>query len=179
MVEAQGIRDGLRDNLHQLQDAKDYVSQQRPGEQRVDPQLMNHAQNWMRAHAWWDPNGSDPDSRMVSRIDAQLVTEGLNPNDADYWTELTERVAEALPDRSQSRGGNGDARTPKKKGKRKASGGPTMSVSGRERPLKKNEVYISSERKEAMIEAGVWEDPELRQRYLKQYAEYDREHATT
>jgi len=51
-------------------------------------------------------------------------------------------------------------------------------VSGRERQLKKNEVYISPERKDAMVEAGVWDDPELRQRYLKQYATYDAEHRT-
>jgi hypothetical protein len=36
-------------------------------------------------------------------------------------------------------------------------------------------VYISPERKEAMIEAGVWEDPVLRNKYLKSYATYDKE----
>jgi len=174
VVEAQGIRDNLRDNLGQLESAKEYITQQRAAPQEpVDQRLMNHAQNWMRDHAWWDPNGADADSREVSRIDAQLVNEGLDPTTEEYWEELTERVAEGIPSRS----GNGEARTRKKKGKRKVSG-PTMSVSGRERPLKKNEVYISPERKDAMVEAGVWDDPELRQRYLKQYATYDAEHRT-
>ena len=49
-----------------------------------------------------------------------------------------------------------------------------MTAGAQDRPLKPNEVYISPERKEAMIEAGVWDDPETRQRYLKQYADYDR-----
>jgi len=174
VVEAQGIRDGLRDNLNQLESAKNYMAQQREYQpQPVDQRLMNHAQNWMRDHAWWDPNGGDADSREVSRIDAELVNEGMDPTTGEYWEELSERVAEQIPNRS----GNGEARTRKKKGKRKVSG-PTMSVSGRERPLKKNEVYISPDRKEAMIEAGVWDDPELRQKYLKSYAEYDAEHRT-
>lgn len=173
-TEAQSIRDGLRDNLNQLESAKDWISQQRAAPQaETDPNLMRHAQNWMRAHAWWDPNGGDADSLEVSRIDAQLVNEGMNPTTEEYWNELTERVAEALPTRS----GNGQARTPNKKVKRKPSG-PTMSVSGRERPLKKNEVYISPDRKAAMVEAGVWDDPEQRQKYLKSYADYDAEHRT-
>ena len=40
--------------------------------------------------------------------------------------------------------------------------------------LKKNEVYISPERKSALIDAGAWEDPVLRKKYLRRYAEYDR-----
>ncbi len=126
----------------------------------------------MRDHSWWNPNGGDADSLQVSEIDAQMVLEGHDPRTPEYWDELSNRVEDAIPDRFDS--GNGDARTPRKKGKRKSSG-PTMSVSGRERPLKKNEVYISPDRKEAMIEAGVWEDPELRQKYLKQYSKYDSE----
>ena len=172
VVEAQGIRDTLRDNLNQLDQAKQYMTQQRqPQQQPVDERLVAHAQGWMRDHTWWNPNGGDADSRRVSEIDAQMVLEGRDPRTPEYWDELSDRVEDALPERFE---GNGDARTPRKKGKRRASG-PTMSVSGRERPLKKNEVYISPDRKEAMIEAGVWEDPELRQKYLKQYAKYDSE----
>jgi len=173
VVEAQGIRDTLRDNLNQLDQAKQYMTHQRqvPQQQPVDQRLVAHAQGWMRDHHWWNPNGTDPDSLKVSEIDAAMVQEGRDPRTPEYWDELSDRVEDAMPHRFE---GNGDARSPRKKGKRKASG-PTMSVSGRERPLKKNEVYISPDRKEAMIEAGVWEDPELRQKYLKQYAKYDSE----
>lgn len=174
VVEAQGIRDNLRDNLNQLSTAKNYMTQQRQAPQQqppVDPRLVHHAGAWMQDHSWWNPNGGDEDSIRVSELDAQMVREGLDPTTPEYWDELSDRVEEAMPHRFE---GNGDARTQRKKGKRKPSG-PTMSVSGRERPLKKNEVYISPDRKEAMIEAGVWEDPELRQKYLKQYAKYDAE----
>ena len=53
--------------------------------------------------------------------------------------------------------------------------GPQFRTGGRERPLRKNEVYISPDRKEAMIEAGVWDDPVLRNKYLKSYSDYDKQ----
>lgn len=173
-IEAQNIRDELRDELTQLSTAKTYMTtQRRTAEQETtDPRLMQHASRWMRDHSWWDPSGGDSDSKTVSRIDNALVNEGYDPTDQEYWDELSDRVEAALPERY----GNGEdtGGRKKKKAKKKASG-PTFSTGGRERPLKKNEVYISPERKEAMIEAGVWEDPELRQKYLKSYAKYDSE----
>jgi hypothetical protein len=41
--------------------------------------------------------------------------------------------------------------------------------------LKANEVYIDPERKKAMQEAGVWDDPKLRQQMLKRYHQFDRD----
>ncbi|WP_455363588.1 hypothetical protein [[Eubacterium] cellulosolvens] len=169
--EAQNIRDGLRDELTRLSYAKQTIAS-RSERKAPDPALVNHAQNWMRDHSWWDPNGGDEDSRTVSRIDAQLVQEGLDPTTSEYWDELSNRVEEAMPHRYKS--SNGDAS--KKKKKSQANKGPTFSTGGRERPLRKGEVYISPERRQAMEEAGVWDDPDLRQKYLRQYAKYDREH---
>lgn len=173
LVEAQGIRDNLRDTLRQLDGAKVAMTQRAAsaaagGPEPADPNLMVHATSWMQDHNWWDPNGGDEDSLIVSAIDAALVNEDYDPTTKEYWDELSARVDEKLPHRS-----NGDARKP-----RRRAGGPAFRTGGRERPLRKNEVYISPERKEAMIEAGVWEDPETRQRYLKQYADYDREAQT-
>lgn len=56
---------------------------------------------------------------------------------------------------------------------RKRNGGPRFVSGGRERPLKKNEVYVSAERRKALEEAGVWDDPKIRNRYLKRYQDYD------
>ena len=55
-------------------------------------------------------------------------------------------------------------------------GGPAVG-SGREHApaSTRREVYISPERKAALIEAGVWDDPVLRQKYVQRYAEYDRQ----
>lgn len=168
-TEAQSIRDNLRDNLSQLEGAKQYMSRERqpPQQQQApDPRLMQHASSWMHDHDWWDPNGRDEDSRKVSSLDAQLITEGLDPTTQEYWDTLSDRVEDALPHRF----GNGKEKTPRKKG-----GGPTFRTGGRERPLKKGEVYISPDRRQAMEEAGVWEDPILRKKYLASYAKYDSE----
>lgn len=176
LVEAQTIRDDLRDKLSKLSNAKEIMSsraqQEQNGQQaenRPDPRLITHAQKWMQQHSWWDPNGGDEDSLIVSAIDNALVNEDYDPSTQEYWDELSKRVARRIPTRAGKGKGNGDGRQHK-------SSGPTFRTGGRERPLRKNEVYISPERKDAMVEAGVWDDPELRQRYLKQYAEYDREH---
>ena len=48
-----------------------------------------------------------------------------------------------------------------------------MANGGRERALKSGEMYVSAERKEALIQAGVWDDTKLRNKYLKRYADYD------
>ncbi len=94
-------------------------------------------------------------------------------NEINYWDELRTRSEEALPNRFDSRTGNRGSDN----GQRKWNRGPAFRTGGRERPLKKNEVYISAERKEAMIEAGVWDDPVLRNKYLKSYADYDKQAA--
>jgi len=165
MVEAQGIRDNLRDTLNQLNYAKESMTQS--GGAPPSPELMKHAQAWAREHSWWDPNGGDAVSRQVSAIDQQMIREKWDPNTPEYWTELSVRV-DAETDAPSNNGAG-------KKKKKPAGKGPQFSTGGRERPLKKNEVYISPERKTAMVEAGVWDDPDLRQKYLKSYATYDAE----
>ena len=41
----------------------------------------------------------------------------------------------------------------------------------------RKEVYVTPERKQAMIDAGAWEDPVKRARMLKAYQAYDRNSA--
>lgn len=80
MVEAQSIRDELRDELTQLNGAKNYFNrQQQADREAVDPTLVRNASQWMNKHQWWDPSGGDEDSRQVSRIDAALTNEGFDP----------------------------------------------------------------------------------------------------
>jgi hypothetical protein len=162
-----------------MQQAREYLAQpvqrQAPPARDLDPRHVAHAQQFMIDNDWWDPTGRDQDSATVLQIDRSLVQEGFNPVTKEYWDELRARSEEALPNRFDSRagsrggdeggGGNGQ-RQPRNRG-------PQFRTGGRERPLKKNEVYISPERKEAMIEAGVWDDPVLRNKYLKSYASYD------
>ncbi len=185
LAEALTHRDTIRDNLRDLEQAKTYLANNSrrdvaPVQQALDPRHVAHAQKFMIDNDWWDPNGRDPDSKVVLDIDRSLVQEGYQPATKDYWDELRARSKAALPKRFESRTGSREDEDGEKgsgNGQQKPAGarGPQFRTGGRERPLKKNEVYISPERKEAMIEAGVWEDPVLRNKYLKAYSTYDKE----
>ncbi len=183
LAEAMDHRDTIRDNLRDLEQARDYLTQERPqpqqGAMQLDPRHVAHAQSFMVDHDWWDPRGSNTESRAVLEIDRTLAKEGFDPVTKDYWDELRTRVQSELPQHfdagddagDDDEGGNtGNGKEPKKRNR-----GPEFRTGGRERPLGKNEVYISPERREAMVEAGVWDDPVLRNKYLKSYATYDAE----
>lgn len=177
LAEALDHRDVIRDNLRELEGAKGYLStnprREAPAQQQpLDPRHVAHAQSFMVDNDWWDPQGRDQDSQTVLKIDRDLVAEGFDPTEKRYWDELRTRSQEALPSRFDSRTGSRGNGAGKKKTSNK---GPQFRTGGRERPLKKNEVYISPERKEAMIEAGVWDDPVLRNKYLKSYSDYDQQ----
>jgi len=184
LTEALDHRDTIRDNLRDLEQAREYLAQparrQPPPQRELDPRHVAHAQQFMIDNDWWDPAGRDQDSITVLQIDRSLVQEGFDPTQKDYWDELRARSEEALPTRFDSRtgdrGGDGDGSGNGER--RPRNRGPQFRTGGRERPLKKNEVYISPERKDAMIEAGVWDDPVLRNKYLKSYATYDAEAAS-
>ena len=137
--------------------------QQKPS---LDPQTESHAQQWMAENPWFDPNGTDEDSVIAKAIDEAWAQEarkrGINPSSSDYWDELDTRVKRRL--------GKADV----DRSRRRA----TPPVTGRgdtSRPsTSKERVYVTPERKKALQDAGVWDDPELRKRYLRRYAEYDR-----
>ena len=186
LAEAMDHRDNIRDNLRDLEQAQEYLSDEdnrrtSAPQMRLDPRHVAHAQSFMVDNDWWDPLGRDDDSKTVLSIDAALVNEGFNPTSKDYWDELRERVEAKLPDHfdagSDEDADDDDADSGNGKGKRQTrrNKGPTFRTGGRERSLKDNEVYISPERKEAMVEAGIWDDPVARNRMLKRYSEYDRD----
>lgn len=187
IAQATNIRDKLKETLGRLNGAKQELarrSEESEQEPQVDSRLVFHASRWMRSNNWYDPNGTDRDSRRVAAIDDRLVKEGYDPRSPEYWEELTDRVREALPHRFNDRR-NGhdddddldedDDRESRGSGKNRRGSGPRFSTGGRERPLKKNEVYVSPDRKQAMIDAGVWDDPVLRKRYLRTYKNWDQE----
>lgn len=179
VVEATNIRDSLKDTLGKLTNAKAELQRQTSERPVVDSRLIYHARSWMEDNPWYDPEKGDKDSRVVALLDEQLGAAGFNPATPEYWEELTRRAKKKLPHRFTN--GRDDAdeeddgeerveRNPRKRGS-----GPRFSTGGRERPLRKNEVYVDPERKQALIDAGVWDDKVLRNRYLKKYAEWDRE----
>jgi hypothetical protein len=160
VVAAMRIRDQAIANAQQLATAKQQFDAQLQQAQqpRVDPNVVNYAKQWMEANPWYDPSGRDRDSALTKAIDNELAAEGFDPASRDYWEELTARVADALGETES-------------KPKRKAP--PTGRTREHAPVSTKKEIYVTPERKQAMIEAGVWDDPVLRQRYLKAYQAYD------
>jgi hypothetical protein len=185
-AKAMRIRDQAMQKVQQLQVHKHQQNQvaqnlhqqsQAPAPQPgPDPEVASFAQDWVSRNSWYDPNAGDEASKIVLAIDQSLVEAGYNPKTEAYWRELDKRVAKRLPD--VKGGGNyDDHQDDDRRGQRR---GPPVGSSRDQAPQStRREVYISPERKQAMTDAGVWDDPVLRQRYLKQYAKWDRENNST
>lgn len=171
VAQALRYRDEAMARASQLAQAKVQAAQQQLQQQPTQPALddmtMHYAQEFIRENAWYDPQGRDENSAVVLAIDQALAKDGYDPSTEDYWNELRRRAARRLPERFGSETKQEDQRKPR--------GGPAVG-SGREHApaSTRKEIYISPERKQALIEAGVWDDPVLRMKYVKRYAEYDR-----
>jgi hypothetical protein len=166
---AMRLRDEAQREAQQLWQQKQQVEQvrQRHANPGPDPRVVNYAKEWMSANPWYDPNGRDEDSAITKVIDNQLASEGYNPKDADYWHELTRRVA--------SRIGDDEAGTRQNPSKRKA---PPTGTTREHAPVStKREIYVTPERKQAMIDAGIWDDVPRRNQMLKAYQAYDKSSA--
>lgn len=189
-VEARNIREALEREAHRLTAHKEAIKKApQPGAGEV-PLQARLAIAWIRKNqSWYKPDGSDEDSAIVQAIENSMAREGHRSDTPEYWTELDRRVARRLPhvagggktgSGGTDTGGSQEINT--RKGPdapaRKAAG-PKVSVGGQQRHLKPNEVYVSPERKNAMVEAGVWDDPVLRAKYLRQYQAWDKQNSNS
>jgi hypothetical protein len=167
MAQALRIRDEAKDRAQQLayqhQQAQQYAQQ--ASQPRSDPRVVDYAKQWMEANQWYNPQGRDEDSAITKAIDNALAAEGWNPATEDYWHELTRRVAARISD------DGGTERTPRRKAP------PTGNTREHTPTRTRNEVVVTPERKAAMIEAGIWDDPVRRTSQLKAYQAYDRENS--
>jgi hypothetical protein len=168
----------------------------------ADPVVNSYAKEWIRKNSWYDVNGGDEDSRIVLEIDQRLANEGYVPRTEAYWKELDKRVRANLPHRyandetfdddeddsddyvattgkrSRESGRQTERERENSAANRGAKKGPPIGQSREHAPNStRKEIYITKERKEALIQAGVWDDPVLRQRYIKQYQSWDRDNA--
>ena len=142
------------------------VSSYTPQAPQIDDRTMHYAQKFISDNPWYDSQGRDEDSAIVLAIDQSLAKDGYDPKNEEYWSELRSRVSRRLPERFG-----------KETAPRSPRGGPNVGSGKEHAPTSsRKEIYISPERKQALIDAGVWEDDILRNRYVKRYAEYDRAH---
>ena len=170
VAKAMKYRDQALAKAQQLSLYKQQTSQA-PAPPSVDERTMHYAKRFMEDNPWYDSQGRDEDSAIVMAIDQALAKDGYNPQTEEYWDELRHRAARRMPERFD------DDELPAKPA-RKARGGPAVG-SGREHAPSstRKEIYISPERKSALVEAGVWDDPVLRMKYVKRYAAYDKENS--
>lgn len=168
VTQAMRYRDQALARIQQLHAQKNQVAQQAPQRPQQQPQIdettLRYAQEFIEKNPWYDSMGRNEDSAVVIAIDQSLAKDGYDPRTSEYWDELTKRAARRLPERFE-----------KANTKREPRGGPVVG-SGREyAPAStRTEFYISPERKQALVDAGVWDDKTLRDKYVKRYAEYDR-----
>ena len=172
VAQAMRYRDQAMQKVQQLQFAKQQAAQQRPSGQQLDDMTMHYANEFIKANPWYDSQGRDEDSAIVIAIDQSLAKDGYNPQSEEYWDELRKRAARRLPEKFKSERQTNSRDT---REERTPRGGPAVG-SGREyAPAStRKEIYLSPERKQALIDAGVWDDPVLRMKYAKRYSEYDR-----
>jgi hypothetical protein len=169
VTQAMRYRDQALARIQQLNFQKQQTAQRPPQQQQIDEATLRHAQDFIKENPWYDAKGQDEDSAIVIAIDQSLTKDGYDPRSADYWDELRKRASRRLPERFQKK----ETRVAEERVPR---GGPAVG-SGREHAptSTRREIYISPERKQALIEAGVWDDPVLRAKYVKRYSEYDKQ----
>lgn len=132
----------------------------------LDPRLANHAQDWMTRNRWFDPAAKDADSRVAMTLDQALAEEGWDPTTREYWQELDARVQKYLPHRATG----GKMRTAKPR--------PTVAGASRESGgSDSGKTYrLSSDRVQALKDAGIWDDPKQRAEAIRRFREYDKQH---
>lgn len=172
VAQAMRYRDQALQRAQQLQWQKQQAAnrpQPQSQQQQLDDVTMSYAKEFIEENPWYDSQGRNEESAIVLAIDQSLAKDGYDPRSEDYWLELRKRAAKRLPEKF-----NVDRTNAREM--REARGGPVVG-SGREHApaSTRKEVYISPERKQALIEAGVWDDPVLRMKYVKRYAEYDKQ----
>jgi hypothetical protein len=134
-------------------------------EPQADPKMLRHAKSWMESNSWYDPNGSDEDSEIAKVIDAKLAKEGYDPSSADYWDELDARLQKRLPHRYTQQQDE-----PKRRPRSFVTGSGRESTGGRQG----NTLVLEPEQVRAIKEAGFWDDPAMRAKMIKRYAQQAR-----
>ena len=168
MAQALRIRDEARARAAYLDQQRQQTARvaQQAAKPQVDPRVTDYAKQWLEANPWYNPQGRDEDSAITKAIDNALAAEGWDPRSEDYWQELTRRVSARIGDDTPARQASPRRKAP-----------PTGSTREHAPATSRNEVYVTPERKQAMIDAGVWDDPVARTRMLKAYQAYDKNSA--
>jgi hypothetical protein len=132
----------------------------------VSTEVQQNATGWLKKNSWFDPQARDTDSRIAKVVDQELVADGWDPSDPEYWDELDNRLSARLPHRYTAKGGNNQ---------RRAAGPTSSSRVANTNSTKPGTITLSRERVNAIKDAGAWDDVSKRNKMIRAYAQYDRE----
>ena len=165
VTQAMRYRDQAIARAQQLGYVKQNAENRPAPQSTLDDTTMQYAREFIKENPWYDAQGRDEESAIVLAIDTALAKDGFNPQTEEYWDELRARSARRLPERFGKE--SPQSRSPR--------GGPAIS-SGRDNGSSSTsgDFFLSRERKQALIEAGVWDDKKLRDKYARRYMEYDK-----
>lgn len=161
---AMNMRDLAKAKEQDLLREKSSVSSAK--ESAPDTRIASLSKEWKTANATW--YGVDQSATTVAnQIDSQVAADGYNPATPAYWQELSRRLQARFQPPAA-------ADTP---GRKKP---PPQGQSREHVPQStRREVYVTPERKQAMVEAGIWDDIPRRNKMLKAYADYDRDQSAS
>lgn len=133
--------------------------------QGPDPVLQRYASNWMADHPWYDPQGTNQDSKVALAIDQAMGEEGWNPKTPEYWEELDNRLQKVLPHRYTGEVSERPRTSSRPRNVVTGSSRENASSSGG-----RNTFTLSPEQVRAMKDAGMWDDPDKRAKMIRRYA---------
>jgi hypothetical protein len=175
MVEAQTLWQQAQDearNLSILRNRADQELKQPVPQVNVpDPMVQRLAAQWMRKNSWYNPDATDPDSRIAKKIDEVMSTQGWNASDPDYWDELDSRLQKELPHRYND---SNDDETRTVRRPRNVVGSAGREASAAFGGSNRSQFVLSPDRVKAMKEAGAWDNPERKARMIQQFMVFDR-----
>jgi hypothetical protein len=163
----------LTDAKQRLQQAQYYQKQQvdaarTPRQNVPNPvttEVQQNATKWLKKNSWYDPQARDTDSRIAKVVDQELVADGWDPSDPEYWDELDNRLTARLPHRYSAKGNTN----------RRSAGPSASSRVANETSAKPGTITLSRERVQAIKDAGSWDDVTKRNKMIRAYASYDRQ----
>jgi len=162
--------ENLTESKQRLQQLQHYKKEQiaaakEPKQNVPNPsaeEVQHNATQWLKKNNWFDPQARDTDSRIAKVVDQELASEGWDPADPEYWSELDSRLSSRLPHRYSVKGGA--KRT-----------NPTSSSRAAETTARPGTITLSRDRVQAIKDAGAWDNVEKRNKMIRAYARFDRE----
>jgi hypothetical protein len=163
-TKAQEMWYDARQKIEALQNLKKVAAQPRAQQSLPNPKIANFAQRWQQRNPWFDPGMGDLDSRLTKEIDEDLVRQGWDPADEQYWDELDRRLRQHLPNRyNQAEGGSASKNRPRYM--QSSTGRESAAAAGGRQVF-----MLEPEQVKAIKDAGLWDDEKARNRIIAQYA---------